>query len=142
MTKPPCLVLVAGPVMVVLRVTNTSMANDTTAIERCQYDHMKQSSAPDSLAVALRALGEPRRLAIVRQLAREGRVCACDFDACCTVGQPTVSHHVKVLREARVIQGQKEGRWVWYRLDPVGLELVQDLMSDLLQAATSVATPK
>jgi DNA-binding transcriptional ArsR family regulator len=43
----------------------------------------------------LQAIAEPTRLAIVRQLASDGEVCACDFTDCCGVSQPTVSHHLK-----------------------------------------------
>ena len=66
----------------------------------------------------LQAIAEPTRLAIVRQLAADGEVCACDFTACCGVSQPTVSHHLKVLREAGVISGDRRGTWIYYRLEP------------------------
>lgn len=64
----------------------------------------------------LQALADPTRLAIVRQLAGQGEVCACDFGSCCDVRQPTVSHHLRVLREAGVIDGERRGTWIWYRL--------------------------
>ncbi|MCA1587461.1 MAG: helix-turn-helix domain-containing protein, partial [Chloroflexi bacterium] len=53
---------------------------------------------PDRDVVLLAALADPTRLAIVRQLgaAGEGAVCACDFTECCSVSQPTISHHLKV----------------------------------------------
>ena len=66
----------------------------------------------------LQALAEPTRLAIVRQLASSGEVCACDFTDCCNVSQPTVSHHLKVLREAGVVSGERRGTWIYYRLEP------------------------
>ena len=66
----------------------------------------------------LQALADPTRLAIVRQLAGQGEVCACDFGSCCDVRQPTVSHHLRVLREAGVIDGERRGTWIWYRLAP------------------------
>ena len=66
----------------------------------------------------LQAIGEPTRLAIVRQLAADGEVCACDFTDCCGVSQPTVSHHLKVLREAGVVSGERRGTWIYYRLEP------------------------
>ncbi|MEX1173851.1 MAG: metalloregulator ArsR/SmtB family transcription factor [Chloroflexota bacterium] len=66
----------------------------------------------------LSALADPTRLAIVRQLAAESDVCACDFSACCDVGQPTVSHHLKVLREAGVVTSERRGNWIFYRLVP------------------------
>jgi ArsR family transcriptional regulator len=66
----------------------------------------------------LQALADPTRLAIVRELGGAAEVCACDFTACCDVRQPTVSHHLKVLREAGVITSERRGTWIYYRLDP------------------------
>lgn len=66
----------------------------------------------------LSALADPTRLAIVRQLAAERETCACDFTACCDVGQPTVSHHLRVLREAGVVTSERRGNWIFYRLAP------------------------
>jgi ArsR family transcriptional regulator len=65
----------------------------------------------------LQAIAEPTRLAIVRQLAATGEVCACDFTDCCGVSQPTVSHHLKVLREAGVVSCERRGTWIYYRLE-------------------------
>jgi ArsR family transcriptional regulator len=66
----------------------------------------------------LAALADPTRLAIVRELAASIETCACDFTATCDVGQPTVSHHLKVLREAGVVTSERRGQWIYYRLAP------------------------
>ncbi len=66
----------------------------------------------------LSALADPTRLAIVRQLAQDTETCACDFTACCDVGQPTVSHHLRVLREAGIVASERRGQWIYYRLAP------------------------
>ncbi|MDQ2953207.1 MAG: metalloregulator ArsR/SmtB family transcription factor [Chloroflexota bacterium] len=66
----------------------------------------------------LQALADPTRFAIVKQLAANGEVCACDFGSCCNVSQPTVSHHLKVLREAGVIACERRGTWIYYWLEP------------------------
>lgn len=66
----------------------------------------------------LQALADPTRLAIVRELASSSEVCACDFTSCCDVAQPTVSHHLKVLREAGWVTAERRGTWIWYRLRP------------------------
>jgi len=63
------------------------------------------------------ALADETRLAILRQLMEQGEVCACDFRACCLLAQPTVSHHLKVLREAGLVKAQKRGLWVFYTID-------------------------
>ena len=66
----------------------------------------------------LAALADPTRLAIVRQLAAANETCACDFTETCDVGQPTVSHHLRVLREAGVVTSERRGQWIFYRLAP------------------------
>ncbi len=66
----------------------------------------------------LAALADPTRLAIVRELAESSETCACDFTATCDVGQPTVSHHLRVLREAGVVTSERRGSWIFYRLAP------------------------
>jgi ArsR family transcriptional regulator len=77
---------------------------------------MKKSADPE--VRLLQALADPTRLAIVRQLANMPEVCACDFTSCCDVGQPTVSHHLKVLREAGVVISERRASWIFYRLAP------------------------
>ncbi len=66
----------------------------------------------------LSALADPVRLSIVRQLADADCVCACDFTECCTVSQPTISHHLKVLREAGVVVSERQGTNIVYSLAP------------------------
>lgn len=66
----------------------------------------------------LNALADPTRLAIVRQLAADTETCACDFTSCCDVSQPTVSHHLRVLREAGVVVSERIGQRIYYRLAP------------------------
>jgi ArsR family transcriptional regulator, arsenate/arsenite/antimonite-responsive transcriptional repressor len=77
---------------------------------------MKRPVDPD--VQLLQALADPTRLAIVRQLAQSSEVCACDFTSCCDVSQPTVSHHLKVLREACIVSSERRGSWIFYRLEP------------------------
>jgi DNA-binding transcriptional ArsR family regulator len=77
---------------------------------------MVRSSDPDVRLLA--ALADPARLAIVRRLASDGTVCACDFSASAELSQPTVSHHLRVLREAGIVHGDRRGTWIWYSLDP------------------------
>jgi DNA-binding transcriptional ArsR family regulator len=67
----------------------------------------------------LQAIADPVRLEIVRMLASSpGSVCACDFTDCCTVSQPTVSHHLKVLREAGLVTTERHGTYIYYDLAP------------------------
>jgi ArsR family transcriptional regulator len=77
---------------------------------------VKRLTDPDSLL--LQGAADPTRLAILRQLAGGEEVCACTFTACFEVAQPTVSHHLKVLREAGWVTTERRGLWVYYRLRP------------------------
>jgi DNA-binding transcriptional ArsR family regulator len=79
----------------------------------------------------LSALADPTRLAIVRQLAAERETCSCDFTACCDVGQPTVSHHLRVLREAGIVTSERRGNWIFNRLSP-------DVSARMVAIATSL----
>ncbi|HEX9016602.1 MAG TPA: metalloregulator ArsR/SmtB family transcription factor [Chloroflexota bacterium] len=76
----------------------------------------------DEGARLLKALADETRLAIVRQLAEQGEVCACNFQACYDLAQPTVSHHLKVLREVGLVNAEKKGLWVHYTLNREKLE--------------------
>ena len=66
----------------------------------------------------LSALADPVRLSFVRQRAGSDGICACDFSECCTVSQPTISHHLKVLREAGVLKSERQGTNIIYSLSP------------------------
>jgi ArsR family transcriptional regulator len=66
----------------------------------------------------LHALADPTRLAIVRELTGSPSICACDFTATCGVSQPTVSHHLRVLREAGVVRAERRGTSLDYSLVP------------------------
>jgi ArsR family transcriptional regulator len=79
----------------------------------------------------LQALGHPTRLAIVRELAGAGATCACDFTDCCGVRQPTVSHHLKILREAGVITSERKGTSIYYRLVPAAATRLAALVGEL-----------
>jgi ArsR family transcriptional regulator len=79
-------------------------------------DGVMKSRDPD--VVLLASLADPTRLSIVRQLAQRGTLCVCDFTECCNVSQPTISHHIKVLREAGVVSSERRGTNVYCSLAP------------------------
>jgi DNA-binding transcriptional ArsR family regulator len=78
--------------------------------------------ATDPDVLLLQAAADPTRLAMLRQLSIAGPVCACDLTGGSDVSQPTVSHHLKVLREAGWIAGERRGTWIWYSLRPDAVE--------------------
>lgn len=82
-------------------------------------------------AQRLKALGHPVRLGIALQLAREPETCACDFADVFEVSQPTVSQHLKVLREAGLVTTRRRGNQICYSLDPVAVERLRELTAAL-----------
>ena len=90
---------------------------------------MKQPTDPDELL--LRGAADPTRLAILRQLASGDQVCACDFTACCDVAQPTVSHHLKTLKNSGWVTAERRGSFVYYQLRPDAVARFQALATQL-----------
>ena len=90
---------------------------------------MKRITDPDALL--LQGAADPTRLAILRQLAGGDGVCACDFTACCDVAQPTVSHHLKVLREAGWVRSERRASYVYYWLRPEAVARFRQIAGEL-----------
>ena len=88
----------------------------------------------------LAALADPTRLEILRQLAGSAEVCACDFTSCCDVSQPTVSHHLTVLRDAGVVTSERRGNWVFYRIAPNLIERLGGIAQSLVPGGIIPAT--
>ncbi|MET0741463.1 MAG: metalloregulator ArsR/SmtB family transcription factor [Candidatus Nanopelagicales bacterium] len=80
-----------------------------------------------TLAEGFKALGDPVRLQLLNLIATAdaGEVCACDLVEPVGRSQPTVSHHLKVLREAGLVTAAKRGTWVWYSVAPAQLDALQ-----------------
>ena len=71
----------------------------------------------ESLAARFKALADPTRVAIVNRLS-QGECCVCDLNAAFDLSQPTISHHLKVLRDAGRVDSTRRGTWAYYRLVP------------------------
>jgi ArsR family transcriptional regulator, arsenate/arsenite/antimonite-responsive transcriptional repressor len=100
---------------------------------------MKRLTDPDALL--LQGAADPSRLSILRQLAGAGaEVCACDFTSCCGVAQPTVSHHLKVLRESGWVTCERRGSWVWYAIRPDAVERFKAMAGELGGAVFTLRT--
>src|ERR1700709_630990 len=75
------------------------------------------------MADVAKALGDPIRLQLVDVLRKHaGKVCVCELTPLFDVGQPTVSHHLKVLRDAGIVASERQGLWAYYYVLPEGLE--------------------
>ncbi len=82
----------------------------------------------EELAGIFAALGDPVRLRLLSIVATEGEVCSCNLEDPLGKSQPTVSHHTRVLAEAGLIEGEKRGRWTWWRVVPTQMERLRDLL--------------
>jgi ArsR family transcriptional regulator len=81
-------------------------------------------------SAVFRALGEPVRLRILERLA-DGELCACDLLATLEISQSTLSHHMKVLTEAGLVDGRRKGVWVHYSLRAGGVADLLDRLASL-----------
>lgn len=83
------------------------------------------------LAPAFKALGDPVRLQLLSQIAtaESGEICVCDLTPAFDLTGPTISHHLKVLREAGLIDCERRGTWVYYWAVPARIAALAQLLS-------------
>jgi ArsR family transcriptional regulator len=91
----------------------------TTGLACCASAGQQVSvEATRDLAERFKALGDPTRLAIVKQLAGADEICVCHLVPDAGLSQPTISHHLKLLRDAGLVTSERRGTWAYYRLVP------------------------
>ncbi|MGC4963414.1 ArsR/SmtB family transcription factor [Gordonia sp. DT218] len=92
-------------------------------------------SAEDAtvLAPALKALADPVRLRLLSEVAAHpgGEACVCDISGPFDLSQPTISHHLKVLRQAGLVTSERRATWVYYRVNADALAGLADLLGGL-----------
>lgn len=90
------------------------------------------------LSVVFKALADPVRLQLFSLIAshEDGEACVCDISPAVDVSQPTVSHHLKVLRDAGLLVSERRSSWVYYRVVP---DVLNALAGTLLQQVTEAA---
>ena len=97
------------------------------------------------LARMFRALGDPVRLRLLSRVASHagGEACVCDLSVGLDLSQPTISHHLKVLREAGLLECERRGTWVYYRVVPSALAQLSAVLgsTDVSTAALDAAAP-
>jgi ArsR family transcriptional regulator, arsenate/arsenite/antimonite-responsive transcriptional repressor len=117
-------------------------------IDECQYINMKLtqqissccpsllSGAIDSeqaaqMAAIFKVLGEPARLQVLSLIAAQPtkEACVCQLTEPLGLSQPTVSHHLKVLYEAGLLQKERRGTWIFYRLVPERIEALRNALA-------------
>jgi ArsR family transcriptional regulator, arsenate/arsenite/antimonite-responsive transcriptional repressor len=93
-----------------------------------------------AFAPMFKALGDPVRLRLLSMIASAGggEVCVCDLTGAFHLTGPTISHHLKVLREAGLVDSDRRGTWVYYRMVPAALALLAGLL-DVRAGAVSAA---
>jgi ArsR family transcriptional regulator len=106
-------------------------------------DEPLQAVAAAELARGFKALGDPVRLRLLSLIASAtyGEVCVCDLNAPFEVTGPTISHHLKVLREAGLIQGERRGTWIYYRIVPTALTDLSRLLDAAAAPVPRAAVP-
>ncbi|HEY4459866.1 MAG TPA: metalloregulator ArsR/SmtB family transcription factor [Pseudonocardiaceae bacterium] len=99
----------------------------------CCSPLMRQPLTEDQsvdLARVFKALGDPVRLRLLSLIASHagGEACVCDLTDAFDLTGPTISHHLKVLREAGIIDGERRGTWVYYRVQPTVLQALSSVL--------------
>ncbi|MEK6277020.1 MAG: metalloregulator ArsR/SmtB family transcription factor [Actinomycetota bacterium] len=90
--------------------------------EPVAYPDIERAHA-ERLAAVAKALGDPIRMQLVDVLRKHaGKVCVCELVPLFDLSQPTVSHHLKVLREAGIAGSERRGLWAYYYVNPNALE--------------------
>jgi len=95
-------------------------------VARTRFDEERLTSQERRLT----ALADPTRLRIVNLLAQHEALCVCEIEAAFDLGQPTISHHLRILRDAGLVNVDRRGTWAYYSLvRPALKEVVEDLLA-------------
>ena len=101
---------------------------------RCEFAPLVRQplspSAAAELAGKLKAVSDPVRLRLLSVVASHsgGEACVCDISEGIDLSQPTISHHLKVLRTAGLLDSERRGSWVYYRVVPQALQQLSELL--------------
>ena len=94
----------------------------------------------EATAGLFKALADPHRVKILNLLATSpDPVCVCEFTGPLGLSQPTVSHHLRILTEAGLLEREKRGVWAYYRLVPTAIATIADLLTPPRKRATKKA---
>jgi len=98
----------------------------------CELPKVKQSWA-DQTSDLMKALGDPTRLTMLASLWKaDAPICICDFTAGLELTQPTISHHMTKLKEAGLVESEKRGIWIYYRLHKKLAPPTRQLLAELI----------
>ncbi|MFF3854307.1 ArsR/SmtB family transcription factor [Micromonospora sp. NPDC002575] len=123
----------------------SKQASDLTAAPCCAPLTRRRvpTGAAVALAPAFKALGDPVRLQLLSMIASAegGEICVCDLTPAFDLTGPTISHHLRVLREAGLVDAERRGTWVWYRARPAMLGQLAVLLTVEPAASEAEAAP-
>ena len=102
----------------------------TTLPVICCGPETRPLSEPDreELAARFKALADPTRVAIINCLSAADEVCVCNLTETFELSQPTISHHLKILREAGLVASSRRGTWAYYRLVPESIAALRSAL--------------
>jgi ArsR family transcriptional regulator, arsenate/arsenite/antimonite-responsive transcriptional repressor len=87
------------------------------------------AAAATDLATVFKAIANPVRLQILDILNRQGgEICVCDIEAYFELSQPTISHHLRVMRQAGLVETEQRGTWVYYSVRPETMERLRSFL--------------
>ena len=89
------------------------------------------------IASIFKAFCDENRIRIIKLL-RSGEKCACKLLEEINVTQPTLSHHMKILCDAEIVVGRKEGKWTYYSFNPEGIERAKELLNQITTVTDSI----
>lgn len=102
------------------------------SIQRCCPPKGIAKDVFTDAAALLKAVADPHRLTILATLARaDEEVCVCDFTDGLPLNQPTVSHHLRTLRDAGLVTSERRGTWVYYQLAPDAHYRLRNALGDV-----------
>lgn len=107
-------------------------------MQRCCPPARVAAKSFEREAELLKAISDSYRLRMMATLARAADpVCVCDFTDALPLNQPTVSHHLRILREAGLVTCERRGTWVYYELEPDALDRIEAAISGVFKQKVS-----
>lgn len=83
----------------------------------------------ERIAPMFKALGDPVRLRLIALIAAQDEICVCNLTPHFALSGPTISHHLRQLREAGLIRSQRRGTWIYYRINPDAVSALGELLA-------------
>lgn len=116
---------------------------DLAAMVGCCEPLAREPLTPEQavdLARVFKAMGDPVRLRLLSLIASHagGEACVCDLSGVFELSGPTISHHLKVLREAGLITGERRGTWIYYRVRADALRLASQVLAPAAETAAAI----